>query len=88
MQVYTAVQLKNQFSRILKMSSPPKSTDPQKFVDRAKENRLEISLDDAEDLGEFLASVDTTYAAIREIDTTGFEPAAIFVPTASKREID
>ena len=70
------------------MSSLPKSTDPQKFVDRAKENRLEISLTDAEDLGEFRTSVDSTYAAIREIETSGFEPAAIFVPTASKREVD
>ncbi len=62
--------------------------DPQKFVDRAKENSLEISLADAEDLGEFSTAVDGTYAAISEIDTTGFEPAAIFVPTPSKREAD
>jgi hypothetical protein len=65
------------------MSEP---SDPQKFVDRAKENNLVISLTDAEDLGEFSAAVDSTYAAIREIDTTGFEPDAIFVPTPSKRE--
>jgi hypothetical protein len=70
------------------MSSPTESTDPQKFVDRAKENRLEISLADAEALIGFSPDVDRTYAAIREIDTTGFEPAAIFVPTPSKREVD
>jgi hypothetical protein len=85
LQVYTAVQLKKQFLRILKM---PSSSNPQNFVDRARENRLEISLDHASDLGEFSKAVDGAYAVIREIDTTGFEPDAIFVPTFSKREAE
>lgn len=62
--------------------------NPQEFVDRAKENRLEISVADAADLGVFAENVASTYEAIREIDTTGFEPAAIFVPAPSKREVE
>lgn len=64
------------------------SIDPQEFVERAHENRLEISIEDAAALGSFAADVASTYSAIREIDTAGFEPAAIFVPTPSKRGSD
>ena len=41
------------------------------------------------EMGELLNQtrrVKESYAKIREIDTTGFEPAAIFVPTPSKQE--
>jgi len=62
------------------------SLDPQEFSERAQETGLEISVEDATELGSFSEAVEATYAAIREIDTTGFEPAAIFVPTPSKRE--
>lgn len=62
--------------------------DPQHFSDRAQELQLEISSEDARNIGGVGADVARTYAAIREIDTTGFEPAAIFVPTPSKRKGD
>ncbi|MDG0867392.1 hypothetical protein [Candidatus Lucifugimonas marina] len=64
----------------------PIPNNPQEFVDRAKENNLSITAEDAAGLGVFADNVSSTYEAIREIDTTGFEPAAIFVPTPSKRE--
>jgi hypothetical protein len=66
---------------------PPAST-PEQFSDRANEHGLVISSEDAADIGGFGSIVDAAYATIREIDTSGFEPAAIFVPTPSKREID
>ena len=62
--------------------------DPQHFSDRAQEHQLEISAEDARNIGSVGADVARTYAAIRQIDTTGFEPAAIFVPTPSKRKGD
>ncbi len=58
------------------------------FSDRANEHHLKISIVDAEDIGGFGAVVDAAYSTIREFDTTGFEPAAIFVPTQSKRELE
>jgi len=64
------------------------SDNPQHFYDRAQEHQLVISTEDAANIGEVGSSVTSTYAAIREIDTTGFEPAAIFVPTPSKRKGD
>ena len=57
-----------------------------KFVERARENRLVISIEHAEQAGVMMPDTEAGYAAIREIDTTGFEPTAIFVPTPSKRE--
>jgi uncharacterized membrane protein len=65
-------------------SSPENSV--RKFIERARENRLEISIEHAEEVDVMLSDTEAGYAAIREIDTTGFEPAAIFVPTPSKRE--
>ena len=64
----------------------PPENNTQKFVERARENRLEISIEHAEAVDVMMPDTEAGYAAIREIDTTGFEPAAIFVPTASKRE--
>jgi hypothetical protein len=62
--------------------------DPQHFSDRAQEHQHEISAEDARNIGSVGADVARTYASIRQIDTTGFEPAAIFVPTPSKRNGD
>ena len=62
--------------------------DPHHFSDRAQEHQLEISEEGARNIGSVGADVARTYAAIRQIDTTGFEPAAIFVPTPSKRKGD
>ena len=59
------------------------SNDAQQFADRAQENRLHISIGDAAVLGSFSAAVEVAISTIREIDTTGFEPAAVFVPTPS-----
>lgn len=64
------------------------SDNLQHFYDHAQEHLLVISTEDAANIGEVGSSVTSTYAAIREIDTTGFEPAAIFVPTPSKRKGD
>ncbi|MEE8045883.1 MAG: hypothetical protein V3T49_03500 [Dehalococcoidia bacterium] len=60
--------------------------NPRKFKEQARENRLEISIEDAEMVNELMGDVEASYTVIRDIDTTGFEPAAIFVPTQSKRE--
>lgn len=60
--------------------------NPSQFREQARENRLEISLEDAERVAELMGEVEASYATIRGINTTGFEPTAIFVPTPSKRE--
>jgi hypothetical protein len=60
--------------------------DAKIFVERAREKRLVISIKDAKETGTMMPETEAGYAAIREIDTTGFEPAAIFVPAPSKRE--
>ena len=57
--------------------------DGQQFAERAQENRLHISLDHAAAIEGFANAVEAAISTIREIDTTGFEPAAIFVPTPS-----
>lgn len=57
--------------------------DARQFAERAHENRLQISADDAAAIGAFAAAVEAAYSTIREIDAAGFEPAAIFVPTTS-----
>ena len=59
------------------------SNDAQQFDERAQENRLHISMSDAAEIGGFAAAVAAAISTIREIDTTGFEAAAIFVPTPS-----
>jgi len=64
----------------------PTPDNQSEFAARAKENNLVVSEEHAGELGVFDDNVRSTYAAIREIDTTGFEPVAIFVPTPSKRE--
>jgi hypothetical protein len=64
----------------------PQTNNPQEFTERAKENQLEISVQHAEEIGDFAAIVSAAYSTIRDIDTTGFEPSNIFVPTSSKRE--
>ncbi len=59
------------------------TNDAQQFAERAHENRLQISVDDATVIDGLRAAVEAAFSTIREIDTAGFEPAAIFVPTAS-----
>ena len=59
------------------------SNDAQQFDERAQENRLHISVSDATEIGGFAEAVAAAISTIREIDTTGFEAAAIFVPTPS-----
>ena len=59
------------------------SNDAQQFDERAQENRLHISKSDAAEIGGFAEAVAAAISTIREIDTTGFEAAAIFVPTPS-----
>ena len=59
--------------------------DPLKFAERAREDRLEISTGHASEVVG-LEAVKAAYSIIRDIDTTGFEPAAIFVPTVSGRD--
>ncbi len=57
--------------------------DARRFASQAEENQLQISVDDATAIDSFVAAGDAAYSAIREIDTAGFEPATIFVPTPS-----
>ena len=71
---------------ILKVLKMNQSDDPQHFSDRAQEHELVISAEDAGNIGRVGADVARTYSAIRQIDTTGYEPVAIFVPTPSKRK--
>ena len=61
------------------------TTDLQKFVERARENRLTISFEHAVDAVESEKLFTAAYRTIRGIDASGFEPAAIFVPTKSSR---
>ncbi len=39
-----------------------------------------------DEINAFKKDVEQTYSVIRSIDTTGFEPASIFMPTPSRRE--
>ena len=64
----------------------PSTSNSQQFSEQARDNRLVISAQDAEIVAGMMADTEDIYATIREIDTTGFEPAAVFVPTPSKRE--
>ncbi len=61
----------------------PSKSDAQQFADRARENQLEISVAQAGEFGGFGEAVKAAISTIREIDSAGFEPAAIFVPTRS-----
>ncbi|MEC9292672.1 MAG: hypothetical protein VYC65_00115 [Chloroflexota bacterium] len=44
------------------------------------------SVDDIDEIHASQKEVERTYSVIRSIDTTGFEPLSIFVPTLSHRE--
>jgi len=61
-------------------------TNKQQFSDEAREHGLTISVDDAEDMHRFIKEVTQVYLVISSIDTTGFEPASIFMPIPSRRE--
>ncbi len=59
------------------------ANDAQHFAGQARENRLQISPVHAAEVVAFGAVLEAAYLTIREIDTAGFEPAAVFVPAAS-----
>jgi hypothetical protein len=63
---------------------PP--TNKQQFSDESREHGLTISVDDAEEMHIFKKEVAEVYLVISSIDTTGFEPASIFMPIPSHRE--
>ena len=64
------------------------SDESQHFYNRAQEHELVISAEDAGNIGGIGMDVARTYSTIRDIDTTGYESVAIFVPTPSKRKGD
>jgi hypothetical protein len=59
------------------------TSDAQQFAELAGENLLHISAEHAAEIESFGSAVKAAYSTIRNINTTGFEPAAIFVPTPS-----
>lgn len=65
-----------------------RANDALNFAEQAGENQLRISAADAEEINLFGQAARAAYSTIRGIDTTGFEPAAIFVPTDSSRDSD
>ena len=69
--------------KVLKMKQ---SDDPQYFSNRAQEHEFVISEEDAEEIDRVGMDVARTYSIIRQIDTTGYESVAIFVPIPSKRK--
>ena len=64
---------------------PAKNKQQQLSNEITKED-LPNSVEDIDEIHAFKKEVQQTYSVIRAIDTTGFEPASIFMPTASLRE--
>ena len=64
---------------------PPNKKKQQSSNEITKQD-LPNSVEDIDELHAFKKEVAQTYAVIRAIDTTGFEPAPIFMPTVSLRE--
>ncbi|MEC9292795.1 MAG: hypothetical protein VYC65_00750 [Chloroflexota bacterium] len=64
----------------------PSTNKQQQFSNEATRHDLTDSIDDVDEMHAFKKEVENTYAVIRSIDTTGFEPASIFMPTPSHRE--
>jgi hypothetical protein len=64
----------------------PPTNKQQQFSNEAREHDLTISVDEDEEVHILKKEVAQVYLVIRSIDTTGFEPASIFVPTPSRRE--
>ena len=64
----------------------PPTNKQQQFSNEAREHDLTISVDDDEKVHMLRKEVDQVYLVIQSIDTTGFESAAIFLPTPSRRE--
>jgi len=64
----------------------PPTNKQQQFSNEAREHDLTISVDDDEEAHMLKKEVDQIYLVLRSIDTTGFEPASIFLPTPSRRE--
>tara|TARA_B100001245_G_C22494600_1_gene251037 strand:- start:115 stop:312 length:198 start_codon:yes stop_codon:yes gene_type:complete len=63
----------------------PPTNKCQQFSNEAREHDLTISVDD-EEAHMQKKDVAQIYLVIQSIDTTGFEPASIFLPTPSRRE--
>ncbi|TDI90140.1 MAG: hypothetical protein E2O75_06470 [Chloroflexi bacterium] len=59
------------------------ANDARQFAERAHENRLQISVDDAAAIDDFNAAAEAAFPTVREIDAPGFEQAAILIPTPS-----
>ena len=64
---------------------PPNKKKQQSSNEITKQD-LPNSVEDIDELDAFKKEVQHTYSVIRAIDTTGFEPASIFMPTVSLRE--
>jgi len=58
----------------------------QQFSNEATRHDLSDSVNHIDEINDFKKDVEQTYSVIRSIDTTGFEPASIFLPTPSRRE--
>jgi len=63
----------------------PPTNKRQQFSNEAREHDLTISVDD-EEAHMQKKDVAKIYLVLQSIDTTGFEPASIFLPTPSRRE--
>jgi len=63
---------------------PPKNKQQQSSSEITKQD-LPNSVEDIDEIHTYQKEVQQTYSLIREIDTTGFEPASIFMPTVSLR---
>ena len=64
---------------------PPKKKQ-QQFSNEVTTHDLPDSVDDVGEMHALKKEVEQIYSVIRSIDTTGFEPASIFIPTLSRRE--
>jgi len=64
----------------------PPTNKQQQFSNEIREHDLTISANDDEEADMLRKEVDQVYLVIRSIDTAGFEPASIFLPTPSHRE--
>ncbi len=62
--------------------SSPKSAD-QQFADAAARAGLKISAEDAGSLSGWISSAHAAFAAVRELDVNGHEPATVFIPIRS-----
>jgi hypothetical protein len=64
----------------------PTENSPDEIDIRIDGHEIKFPTGEIDELLNQTRRVKENYAKIRGIDTTGFEPAAIFVPTPSKQE--